>query len=281
VVEPEPFLAMYPEFLLPEAEREAWFSTRTGVIVGRATARRFNWQVGDRIPLTAGIWQKKDGTRLWEFDLVGIYDGAKKGTDTTQMLIHYEYFDETKAFAHGYVGWYIVRVEDPDQATEVASRIDQEFANSSYETKAETELAFVRSFAKQIGDIGAIIMAILSAVFFTILLVAGNTMAQSVRERTEELGVLKAVGFTSGKVMALVLAESCVLSGVGGLLGLGLAWLLTSRGDPTGGALPIFYFPRKDIVLGLGIVLALGLVTGVFPAWQAMRLRIADALRRT
>jgi putative ABC transport system permease protein len=124
-------------------------------------------------------------------------------------------------------------------------------------------------------------MAILSAVFFTILLVAGNTMAQSVRERTEELGVLKAVGFTSGKVMALVLAESCVLSGVGGLLGLGLAWLLTSRGDPTGGALPIFYFPRKDIVLGLGIVLALGLVTGVFPAWQAMRLRIADALRRT
>jgi putative ABC transport system permease protein len=279
-VEPELFLAIFPEFILPEEAKIAWLKTRTGAIAGRKTAEKFGWKVGDRIPLQATIWRKVNGDLSWEFDLVGIYDGAKQGTDTTQFFFRYDYFDESRAFAKGEVGWYIVRIADPNQAAEVAQRIDNEFANSPAETKAETEGAFVGAFAKQVGDIGTIMVAILSAVFFTILLVAGNTMAQAVRERTEELGVLKAIGFTDRQMLGLVLGESCFLSALGGFLGLVISWLLISRGDPTRGALPMFYFPNQDLIIGLGLVLMLGLATGLLPALQAMRLRIADALRR-
>jgi putative ABC transport system permease protein len=279
-VEPEEFLAMYPEFLLTPEAKAAWLKTRTGAIVGRTTAKRFGWKVGDRIPVQATIWQKKDGGRTWEFDLVGIYDGAKQGTDTTQFFFRYDYFDETRAYAEGEVGWYIVQVQDPNQAAEVAKRIDDEFANSPAETKAETEMAFVRAWAKQVGDIGTIIVSILGAVFFTILLVAGNTMAQSVWERTEELGVLKALGFSNGQVLGMVLAESCLLAGWAGLAGLAAGWLLIRAGDPTRGALPIFYFHNRDLLTGVLLTAGLGLAAGLFPAWHAMRLRIADALRR-
>jgi putative ABC transport system permease protein len=279
-VDPAAYLLLYPELLLSNEAKEAWFKTRTGAIVGRKTAEHFGWKVGDRIPIQATIWQKADGDRTWYFDLVGIYDGAKKGTDTTQFLFRYDYFEESRAFAKGMVGWYIVRVADPAQAVEVAKKIDEEFANSPAETKAETEGAFVQAFAKQVGDIGTIMTAILSAVFFTILLVAGNTMAQAVRERTEELGVLKALGFTNGQMLAIVLAESCLLASLGGLAGLGMAWLLIARGDPTHGSLPMFYLPDRSVGLGLLIVLTLGLATGILPALQAMRVRVADALRR-
>jgi putative ABC transport system permease protein len=279
-VRPEQYLAMYPEFLLSAEAKEAWLRTRTGAIAGRKTAQKFGWKVGDRLPLQATIWQRRDGRPTWEFDLVGIYDGAEEGTDTTNFYFHYDYFDEARAFGRGLVGWYLVRVEDPDRADEVARRIDETFANSSAETKSETEGAFLRGWARQVGDITTMMAAILSAVFFTILLVTGNTMAQSVRERTEELGVLKAVGFTSPQVLLLVLAESCLLAGLGGSVGLALAWGLISRGDPTGGALPMFYFPMRDMALGGLIILALGLAAGIFPALQAMRLRMAEALRR-
>lgn len=279
-VEPEKYLSLYPEFLLPAQQKENWIRNRTGAIAGRKTADRFGWKIGDRIPIQATIWPKKDGTRTWEFDLEGIYDGAKDGTDTTQFLIHYDYFDEARLYAKGLVGWYIVRVRDADDATEAALDIDREFANSPYETKAETEGAFVQGFAKQVGDIGKILTAILSAVFFTILLVAGNTMAQSVRERTEELGVLKALGFGNTQVLLFVLAESCLLAGVGGLLGLGIAWALISRGDPTNGALPMFYLRKMDLLTGVGFVFLLGTAAGILPAWSAMKLRVAEALRR-
>jgi putative ABC transport system permease protein len=158
--------------------------------------------------------------------------------------------------------------------------VDQEFENSSAETKTEPEGAFVQAWARQIGNIVMIVAAILGAVFFTILLVTGNTMAQAVRERTGELGVLKAIGFTNGQIVSLVLAEACLLTVLGGGLGLGLAWLVISRGDPTGGLLPMFFFPTRDLLIGLGISVVLGIVTGIFPAYQAMRLRVADALRR-
>ena len=163
---------------------------------------------------------------------------------------------------------------------EVAKLVDQEFENSSAETKTEPEGAFVQAWASQIGNIVLIVAAILGAVFFTILLVTGNTMAQAVRERTGELGVLKAIGFTNGQIVGLVLAESCLLTVLGGTLGLGLAWLVISRGDPTNGLLPMFFFPTRDLLVGLGLSVVLGLVTGIFPALQAMRLRVADALRR-
>lgn len=281
-VMPEEFLKMYPEMILAPEQKQAWLQTRTGAIVGRKTAERFGWKIGDKIPIQSSIWAQNDGSRLWTFDLVGIFDGRDKGTDTTPFFLRYDYFEEARrsGFGKGQVGWYAIRIKDPARAAEVAKLVDAEFENSSAETKTEPEGAFVQAWANQIGDIALITASILGAVFFTILLVTGNTMSQAVRERTGELGVLKAIGFTNGQVLGMVLLESCLLAVLGGVLGLGLAWLMTSRGDPTGGLLPMFFFPLRDLLIGLGLSLALGLVTGFFPALQAMRLRVADALRR-
>jgi len=279
-VKPDEYLDMFPEFLLGEDEREAWLATRTGAVVGRSLADRFGWQVGDSVPITATIWTRQGGEQSWEFDIVGIYDGAEKGTDTTQFLFRYDYFDEARAFGQGLVGWYTVRIDDPDRAAEISAAIDDEFANSQAETKAEPEGAFVQGFANQIGDVGFILMSIVAAVFFTILLVAGNTMAYAVRERTNELAVLKAVGFTDAGVLGLVLGESLALTAIGGGLGLGLAWLMVSAGDPTNGMLPVFYIPTRDLLAGLALILATAFIAGILPALQAQRLRIADALRR-
>src|SRR5690606_14989924 len=173
-VEPEQFFAMNPEILLPEDQKQAWLRTRTGAIVGRTAAERFGWEIGDRIPLDSPIWPNKSGG-AWEFDLVGIYDGRDKTTDTTTFYFHYDYFDEGRLYGEGQVGWYQVRVNNPDQAVEISQAIDAEFANSPAETKTEPEGAFISGFAEQVGNIGAIVTGILGAVFFTILLVAGNT----------------------------------------------------------------------------------------------------------
>lgn len=278
-VNPEPFLGMFPEYALPEEQKQAWLKTRIGAVAGRSLADRFKWKIGDRIQLTSPIWPRK-GDQPWEFEIVGILDGTKKSADTSGFYFRYDYFEEGRANGQGLVGWYLVRVNDPERAAEVATAIDKEFANSPFETKAEPEGAFMQGFAQQIGDIGTILIAILSAVFFTILLVAGNTMAQSVRERTEEFGVLKAMGFTNELALTLVLAESCVLSAVGGLAGLGIAWLIAAGGSPVPAMLPVFYLPTKYLFIGVALVFALGLVAGILPAVQAMRLRIADALRR-
>lgn len=278
-VNPEPFLAMHTEYALPEDQKQAWLKSRTGAIVGRTLMDRFKWKLGDRVALTSPIWPRK-GEQAWEFDIVGIYDGTKKSADTSGFFFRYDYFDEARSYGEGLVGWYVVRVGDPDRASEIAKAIDNEFANSPYETKAEPEGAFAQGFVQQMGNIGTILIAILSAVFFTILLVAGNTMAQSVRERTEELGVLKAMGFTNELVLALVLAESCLIAAVGGLAGLGLALLVTSGGSPVPSMLPVFYLPTHDVALGVGLVFVLGFVAGIVPALQAMRLQIAVALRR-
>jgi putative ABC transport system permease protein len=279
-VEPEPFLDLYPEYVLPAEQKQAWLKTRTGAIVGRALVDRFQWKIGDRVPLTSPIWPRK-GDGAWEFEIVGIYEGAKKGTDTSGFYFRYDYFDEGRAFGEGLVGWYGARVNDPDRAAEAARAIDAEFANSPHETKAEPEGAFMQGFAQQVGDIGTILIAILSAVFFTILLVAGNTMAQAVRERTEELGVLKALGFTNERVLALVLGESCLIAAAGGLTGLGAIWLLvTVGGSPVPTMLPVFYLPTRYLIIGAALVGGLGIVAGILPALQAMRLQIAVALRR-
>jgi putative ABC transport system permease protein len=278
-VVPQEFMAMFPEFLLPPEQMKAWLATRTGAVVGRNTAERFHWKIGDRVPIMSPIWLRK----TWEFDIVGIYDGRDKGTDTTWMWFRYDYFDEARKgqnFGNGLVGWYTIRVKDPAQAAEVARRVDQEFENSSAETKTEPEGAFIQGWANQIGNIALIVASILAAVFFTILLVTGSTMSLAVRERIGELGVLKAIGFTNGQLLGLVLAESCLLTVLGGGLGLGLAWMFIARGDPTGGLLPMFYFRVGDVLVGLGLSLVLGFLTGIFPALQVMHLRVADALRR-
>lgn len=279
-VVPEEFLDMHPEFVLPPEQKRAWLTTRTGAIVGRKTAERFHWKIGDRVPIMSPIWSQSNGSHLWEFDIVGIFEGREKNTDTTPLFFRYDYFDEARPRGKGLVGWYNIRVTDAAQAAEVAKRVDAEFENSPAETKTEPEGAFVQAWVSQIGNIVLITASIMGAVFFTILLVTGNTMSQAVRERTGELGVLKAIGFTNGQILTLVLFESCLLAVLGGAIGLGLAKLMTAGGDPTHGMLPLFFFPGRDLLVGLEISLVLGVATGIFPALQAMRLRVADALRR-
>jgi putative ABC transport system permease protein len=279
-VVPEEFLDMHPEFILPAEQKKAWLATRTGAIVGRKTAERFHWKIGQKVPIRSTIWAQTDGNRVWDFDIVGIYSGRDKTTDTTPLFFRYDYFEEARLRGKGEVGWYTIRVKDPSRAAEIAKAVDQEFENSAYETKTEPEGAFVQGWAKQIGNVALITAAILGAVFFTILLVTGNTMSQAVRERTGELGVLKAIGFSNAQVLALVLTESCLVAVLGGVLGLGLSWLICSGGDPTGGMLPQFFFPHRQLLTGFALSLALGLVTGIVPAVAAMRLRVADALRR-
>jgi putative ABC transport system permease protein len=279
-VVPEEFLQIHPEIVLSPDQKEAFFRTRTGAIVGRKTAQHFGWKVGDKVPIISSIWVKTDATQVWQFDIVGIFDGNKTDTDTTPMFFHYDYFDEARRWSKGNVGWYTILIQNPDEAAHVAQRVDAEFQNSTAETKTEPEAAFMQGFAKQIGDIALITALILGAVFFTILLVTGNTMSQAIRERTGELGVLKALGFTNGQVLMLVMVESCLLAGLGGVIGLTLGWVLTLGGDPTGGQLPLLFFPSRDVLVGLAITVALGVITGIFPAYQAMRLRVADSLRK-
>jgi putative ABC transport system permease protein len=278
-VEPEQFLAIYPEVRVPPDQAKAWLADRQGAVAGRDLADRFGWTVGDRIPLTATIWQPKQG-QTWEFNLVGIYDG-EDGIDQTQFFFRYDYLDENRAAGEGQVGWYVVKIADSSQAVALSRTFDEMFANSPAETKTTTEKGFIESFAKQIGDIGAIMIAIASVVLFMFGLVAASTMAQSVRERTSELAVLKTLGFTGGTILGLVLAESLFIVFVGGGLGLALAWLFVQGGDPTGGLLPIFVLPPRDIAIGVALMVCMGLLAGAAPAMGAMRLRITDALRRT
>ncbi len=278
-VEPDAFFDLHPEYVFTDADRAAWKSMRTGAVVGQSLADRFGWKRGDRVPLLSPIWpNKSDGA--WEFDIVGIYQGAKPNTDTSGFFFRYDYFDEARAQGQGRVGWFMVRVKDPDRVAEIAAAIDAEFANSPYETKSEAEGAFAQGFIEQVGSIGTILLSILSAVFFTILLVAGNTMAQSVRERTQEIGVLKAIGFTNGRVLALVLAESWIIAVIGGAAGLTAAWVMTLGGSPVPSVLPVFYLPPKALVVGAALTVALGLAAGIMPAVSAMRLQVAVALRR-
>lgn len=282
-VDPESWLRMYPEFELPDDQKNAWFKDRAGAVVGADLAKRFGWKVGDRIPIISPIYRKPGGGP-WDFVIDGIYDSAKQGVDKTQFFFHYAYLNETfrgTGFMADQVGWYIIRVADPSTSDQLAKRIDAMFANSQAETKTATEKSFVADFAKQIGDIGSIMMAITAIVMFFILFVAGNAMAQSVRERINELGVLKTLGFGDGRILSLVLLESCTIAVVGGGLGLLLSWTaITIGGDPTGGLLPIFHFPPRDLILGTALVALLGVGTGLLPALQASRMKIVDALRR-
>jgi putative ABC transport system permease protein len=279
-VEPESWLRMYPEFQLPEDQKKAWVADRQGAIVGADTARRYGWKVGDRIPLEATIYRRPG--LAWEFNIDGIYDSPVKGTDKTQLFFHYDYLSEVlrNVGMAGQVGWYVIKVENPDQSPDIARKIDSMFANSPAETKTDSEKNFVAGFAKQIGNISLITQLVAAAAILMILLITANTMAQSIRERTAELAVLKTLGFGDGRVLSMVLLESCFIAFLGGAIGLAVAWFLISLGDPTGGFLPTFYFPVRDVILGVVLVAALGVIAGAFPAWQAGRLRIVDALRR-
>jgi len=275
-IEDETYRQMFTEFIVPEEQWNAFVGDREGAIVGENIAQRFHWKVGDRVPIKGTIFP---GT--WEFNIRGIYKGSRPQDDTTQFWFRYKYLEEREnQYWKGLIGWYTVRIDNPDNAIRVAGAIDEMFANSPWETKTETEKAFAAGFVKQAGNIEFLLVSIGSVVFFTLLLVTGNTMAIAVRERMRELAVLKAVGFSDNFVLSLVLGESLLLAAIGGGFGLALCKLFTLRGDPTGGMMPYFYLAPPVVILGLFSALAVGVVAGILPAWSAMRLRVVDALRR-
>jgi putative ABC transport system permease protein len=276
------YLDLYPEIAVDPAQRKAFDDTRTGVLVGETLAQRFHWKVGDRIPLQSTIFPDKNGNKTWTFDIVGIMQSKDKksnGFADQMLLLHWKYFDETTPYNRGTVGWYVTRVVDVNQADRVAKAIDALSANSDHETRTQTEAAATANWMKQLADIGLIVGSIMGAVFFTLLLLSGNTMMQAVRERTGELAVLKTIGFTSRSVLALVLAESVLLLLIGGVLGLGLAAMLipvVSAGS--GGMLNLPTVGAGSWALGLVLMVLIGLLVGALPALRAMRLNIVDAL---
>src|SRR5262245_4047892 len=282
--EPESWLRIYnKEFDLPEDQKKAFIADRTGAIVGIDTAKKFGFKVGQRVPIQGTIYRRPDGGP-WEFTIDGIYDSKIKGADKTNLVFNYLFLRETIPEQSGFrdrYNWYVFTIADPDRAPEIAAKVDAMFANSPSETKTNTEKAFVSDWAKQVGDIGSIMMWIVAMAMFTILLVAGNTMAQAIRERINELAVLKTLGFSDGRILRMVLLESLLIACVGGLFGLALSYgFITLSGDPTHGLLPAFYFPTPSLLLGILLVAVLGFGAGFLPAWQASRLRIVDALRR-
>lgn len=275
------YLDVYPEIRLTPAQRKAFDSTRTGVVIGPVLAKKYGWKVGDKIPLQSQIFPRKNGDKTWPFDIVGVYsvaDGAAAGMDQL-FLLHWKYFDEANLYSSHQVGWYVDRLKDPGAADGVGKAIDAISANSDHETKTQTEQAFSASFVKQLGDIGLIVTAIMGAVFFTLILLTGNTMAQAVRERTSELAVLKTIGFSSRSVLGMVLAESVLLLLLGGVIGLGLAAALgpmVTQGS--GGLVNLPPVGANSWMLGVGLMVVIGLVVGALPALRAMRLNIVDAL---
>jgi putative ABC transport system permease protein len=275
-IDPENQRVVYPEFAIPDDQWKAFIEDREGAIAGAQTAKRFGWKIGDRIPIKGAIYPGN-----WEFNLRGIYHGTRGNDDLTQFWFQYKYLDERRQFGKGLIGWYIVKLNGPDDATHVAKAIDQTFANSPYETKTETEKALAADFAKQTGNISLLMMSVGGVVFFTLLLVTGNTMGLAVRERMSELAVLKAVGFGDRFLMMLILGESLLIAAVGGLFGLAVCKLSTPLLEKLlGSYLPLISLPFSAVSAGFGIALAVGILAGILPATSAMRLRVVDALRR-
>jgi putative ABC transport system permease protein len=274
-IDTETYRTVFPEYKIPDDQWQDFLADREGAVVGRETADRFDWEVGDRIPLQAPIW---GGT--WEFNIRAVYEGTEAGHDESLFFFQGKYLEERRPWGKGMVGWYTVKIDDPDQAVTVIRAIDERFSNSAYETSTETEQEFASGFAKQIGNIKMLIMSIGAVVLFTLLLVTGNTMAMVVRERVPELGVLKTLGFGDTTVLFLVLAEALLIALVGGSIGIGLAKLGTMVGDPTRGLLPVFYLSTGEMIFGIMIAALVGLAAGAIPALTAMNLRIVDALRR-
>ena len=274
------YFDVYPEFKIPAEQLEAYQADRTGAIVGAALAEQHGWKIGDTIPLQATIFPK-DGSNDWAFTLRGIFhvDDPAMEQQERQLMFHWKYFDESNDYMQDQIGWFMIELENADQASRVAQAIDALSENSDHETKTQTESAWQQAFMKQFADIGLIVTAIMGAVFFTLLLLTGNTMAQAVRERIPELAVLKTIGFTDRSVLLLVLAESVLLIGLGGLIGMGLAQVVVGAVSAySQGMLPTAGIPAETWGIAAVMILGLGVVVGLLPALRAMRLKIVDAL---
>ena len=279
----EQYLALNPEIKLDEEQRQAWLGNRMGAIVGRPVANQYGWEVGDRVPLKSSIWTRNNGSDVWEFDIEGIFDDTDAGMNAGVVLFHYDYFDEARAFGKGTVGWYVSKGDGSVPLNELMDSIDAEFANSPAETKTNTEAAFAQEYAQQFGNIGLIVTLILAAVVFMILLVTGHTMAQSVRERIHEMGVLKTLGFTSGSIFSLTVVEGLLLVLPVGILAMVLGWgALALVAGFMGAMFPAgLHIGTYSIVLGLALMLAISLGSVLPPVIRALRLDIVALLRTT
>jgi putative ABC transport system permease protein len=274
------FFDVYTDFVVPPDQMKAFRANRTGAVVGEALAKQFGWKLGDTIPLQATIFPR-GGSNDWPLQVSAIFrakDRNNVGAEK-QLMMHWKYFDESNDYIKSKVSWYTIQLADPNQASRVAKAIDAISENSDHETKSETESAFQQSFAKQFADIGLIVTAIMGAVFFTLLLLTGNTMAQAVRERIPELAILKTIGFKDGTVLMLVMTESVLLIMLGGLIGLGLAAvIMPGVAKASGGVIQLPNVPAQTWVLGLVLMIVIGVVVGLLPALRAQRLKIVDAL---
>jgi putative ABC transport system permease protein len=278
VIDPENQRQVMPELVVPEDQWNAFLKDRQGAIAGAKTADRFHWKIGDRIPIKTTLY----GGGAWEFNLVGIYHGKRPQDDETQFWFQWDYFEEKVVPAvKGQIGWYVLRVQNPDDAPRIARAIDAEFLNSPNETKTETESTWIANWVKQFGNIQVLILSIGSVVFLTLLLVTGNTMAISVRERTSELAVFKAIGYSDQFILFFVLAESLTIALIGGAIGIGLAILLIPfMARNLSSMLPNLHLSTPILVFGLGAALLVGVFSGLLPGLGAMRLRVVNALRR-
>jgi len=274
------YFDVYRELEVPPEQLKRWQDTRTGAIVGEQLAKDFGWEIGDTIPLQATIFPR-GGSNDWPLELVGIFrsrDRTIASNEERQLMMNWKYFDESNDYIKNQVSWYTVTLDNPDHASRVAQAIDAISANSDHETKSQTESAFQQAFVKQFADIGMIVTSIMGAVFFTLLLLTGNTMAQAVRERIPELATLKTLGFQDSTVLALVMVESVLLVGLGGAIGMGLAAILLPVLAPqTRGLLPP-HVPGATWLVGIGLIVLIGIVVGLLPALRAKRLKIVDAL---
>jgi putative ABC transport system permease protein len=271
----ENYFDVYSEFKIDKDDFYNFTKDRQGVIVGRQTADRYGFRIGDRVPIIATIFGG-----VWEFNVRGIYDGTRPGDDNTQFLFHADYLEERRVWGKGNVGWYVVEVFNPEEGLRISREIDGRFANSPWETKTDTEKAFAVGMVKQIGNIELIILSIGVIVFFTLILVTSNTMAISIRERSGEIAVLKTIGFSDKTLYFLTIAESLFYSSSGGWLGLVCAKLFSMRGDPTGGFLPVFFISDFKFTAGVVFALLIGFCAGAYPAYKVLKLKIVDALGR-
>ncbi|MFC5581610.1 ABC transporter permease [Rhodanobacter terrae] len=274
------YLDLYPEVEVAPEQRKAFDSTQDGILAGETIVKKYGWKIGDKIPLQSQIFPNKSGSKNWSFNLVGVMHSKDARAFQSQMIImHWKMFDETTPYNSGMVGWYISRVNDINQSDRIAKAIDALSDNSDHETKTQTEQAATANWIKQMADIGLIVTSIMGAVFFTLVLLTGNTMMQAVRERTSELAVLKTIGFSSASVLMMVLAESVLLLLLGGVIGLGLVSVLAPvMSSQSGGMITHTSVGAGSWALGIVLAIAIGLVVGALPAWRAMRLNIVDAL---
>ena len=278
------YLDVYPEMSVSDADRKAFADTRTGVLIGEGLAQRFHWKVGDRIPMQSTIFPDKSGSKNWVFDVAGIIhvtDSRSAGFFDQLMLLHWNYFDDTTPYNRGGVGWYVTQVSDVNQADRVAKAIDALSANSDHESRTLTEQAATAAWMKQVANVGLIVTSVMGAVFFTLMLLSGNTMMQAVRERTNELAVLKTIGFSGTSLMLMVLAESVMLLVLGGVIGILLAEpLIPVISKALRGMIAPSPVSLASWAEGIGLMLAIAALVGALPAWRAMRLNIVDALAR-